>query len=188
MRIAGDGMAGMSARVLCVLADGFEEIEAVTPVDLLRRAGVTVVIASLAAGPVTGRCGIALVPDAMLDAVDAGEFDLLMIPGGPGVDALRRDGRTAVLARRFFDAGKPVAAICAAPLVLQDAGLLAGRRFTAHSSTRSELPTGTGDRVEVDGGVITSRGAGTALDFGLAMVRRLAGEAVERDIRQSIMA
>jgi len=181
-------MADVSARVLCVLVDGFEEIETVTPVDLLRRAGVVVVIASLAAGPVTGRCGIMLIPDATLADVEAEGFDLLLIPGGPGVDALRRDGRAAALARRFFDAGKPVAAICAAPLVLQDAGLLAGRRFTAHSSTKGELSTSSGDRVEEDDRLITSRGAGTALDFGLALVRRLAGEAAERDIREAIMA
>src|SRR4051812_24844364 len=100
----------MQKRVLCLIADGFEEIEMVTPVDLLRRAGVKVVIAALAEGPVTGRCGIRVEPDVLLAEVDPAGFDLLFIPGGPGVKALRSDGRAAALAREFHDAGKKIAA------------------------------------------------------------------------------
>jgi protein deglycase len=175
-------------RVLCLLVDGFEEIEAVTPVDLLRRAGVGVVMAALHGPQVTGRCGIRLAADALLAHVDPAEFDLLLIPGGPGVEELRRDGRAAVLARDFHQAGKPVAAICAAPLVLQDAGLLEGRRFTCYLSVREELPAAVEERVVVDGGIITSRGAGTALDFGLALVEVLEGGDAARGIAESVMA
>jgi protein deglycase len=120
--------------------------------------------------------------------VDPAEFDLLLIPGGPGVEELRRDGRAAVLARDFHQAGKPVAAICAAPLVLQDAGLLEGRRFTCYLSVREELPAAVEERVVVDGGIITSRGAGTALDFGLALVEVLEGGDAARGIAESVMA
>ena len=178
----------MKKQVLCLLVDGFEEIETVTPVDLLRRAGVEVVIASLHGKLATGRGGIRLEADVVLEDVEPGGFDLLLIPGGPGVWEMRRDGRAALLAKDFHAAGKPVAAICAAPLVLMDAGLLEGRRFTAYHSVREELGGGLDERVVVDGDVITSRGAGTAMDFALALVARLAGQAVAEQVALEIMA
>lgn len=160
----------------------------VTPVDLLRRAEVKVVIASLNGGAVVGRNGIRVEPDVLLSEVDPGGFDLLFLPGGPGVKELRSDGRAAGVAAEFEKAGKPIAAICAAPLVLKDAGLLEGKRFTAHSSTWTELPTALDERVVTDGLLITSRGAGTALDFGFALVRLLAGDTAADEIAESIMA
>ena len=168
----------------------FEEVEALAPVDLLRRAGAEVTLASLAGDKlVTGRCGITVQADAALAEVIAREFDLLLIPGGPGVETLRRDGRPARLAREFTQAGKAVAAICAAPTVLADAGLLTGKRFTAHFSVHGELARALGnERVVEDGLLITSRGAGTALDFGLTLVRRLFGDAVRQDVAKAIMA
>lgn len=178
----------MKKRVLCLLTDGFEEIETVTPVDVLRRAGVEVVIAALDAKTATGRCGIRIEADALLSDVDVSAFDLLFIPGGPGVSALRSDGRPARLAKEFAAAGKPVAAICAAPLVLMDAGLLTGRRFTAYQSVRAELGGGLDERVVTDDGIITSRGAGTALDFALEVTACLVGRAVADRVAEEIMA
>jgi protein deglycase len=177
-------------RVLCVLGAGFEEIETVAPVDLLRRAGVEVVVASVSgAALVTGRCQISLKADASLSDVDPTTFDLLLIPGGPGVKGLRSDGRPARLAAAFVASGRPVAAICAAPTILADAGVLVGKRFTAHSSVSDELPDALRlERVVEDGLVITSRGAGTAVDFGLALVARLCGKAVADDVAHAIMA
>jgi 4-methyl-5(b-hydroxyethyl)-thiazole monophosphate biosynthesis len=179
----------MKKRVLCLLAEGVEELELVAPVDVLRRAGAEVVVASL--GPdleAAGRNGIVLRGDVALAAVATGDFDLLFIPGGPAVSVLRLDGRAVELAKKFVAAGKPVAAICAGPLVLEDAGLLEGKRFTAHASVANELPGAlTGERVVEDGLIMTSRGAGTALEFGLAMVDRLFGEAKEEEIARSIM-
>jgi 4-methyl-5(b-hydroxyethyl)-thiazole monophosphate biosynthesis len=180
----------MPQRVLCLLVNGFEEIETVTPVDLLRRAGVEVVMASLTGDRlVTGRCQMTVQADALFnDVVAAEDFDLLFLPGGPGVKTLRTDGRAARLASAYHRAGKPVAAICAAPLLLADAGLLAGRRFTAHFSTVNELPQAlAAEAVVEDGLLITSRGAGTALEFGLALVRRLSGETVAVEVARSIM-
>ena len=179
----------MSQRVLCLLVPGFEEIEAIAPIDLLRRAGAEVVVASVNGEKlVAGRCGVAIQADTALADVEKQDFDLLLIPGGPGVKVLRVDGRAAQLARRFADAGKPVAAICAAPLVLADAGLLAGKRFTAHFSTQSELPQALAQECVVeDGDLITSRGAGTAVEFGLVLVRRLHGEARALEIAAAIM-
>lgn len=178
----------MKKRVLCLLSDGFEEIEVVTPVDLLRRAGIEVVIAALGRKLTTGRGGIRIEADALLPDVRTGEFDLLMIPGGPGVGEMRRDGRSAKLATAFAAAGKPVAAICAAPLILMDAGLLQGRHFTAYQSVREELGGGLDERVVVDGELITSCGAGTAVDFALAIIVYLVGQAAADRVTEEIMA
>jgi len=182
-------MTEAKKRVLCLLGAGFEEIEIVAPVDLLRRAGVEVVVASVSGDRlVTGRTNVAIQADESLADVESQTFDLLLIPGGPGVKGLRADGRAARLARAYADAGKPVAAICAAPTVLADAGLLAGRRFTAHSSVHAELPGALGgERVVEDGLLVTSRGAGTAVEFGLALVRRLCGAAAADQVANAIM-
>jgi 4-methyl-5(b-hydroxyethyl)-thiazole monophosphate biosynthesis len=120
--------------------------------------------------------------------LDPHGFDLLLIPGGPGVGVLREDGRAALLARDFATAGKPVSAICAAPLVLMDAGLLEGKRFTAYHSVREELGGGLEERVVVDGNIVTSRGAGTAMDFALALVTLLLGGQAAADVAAEIMA
>lgn len=176
--------------VLVPLAAGFEEIETVVPVDLLRRAGVEVTLAATGGDLlVAGRCGMTLQADALLAGTNPKDFDLLFIPGGPGVALLRKDENVRALVREFSGAGKMIAAICAAPLLLHDAGLLAKRRFTAHFSTAGELPVASGgERVVRDGNFITSRGAGTAQDFGLALVRELCGEAAAGDVARAIMA
>jgi 4-methyl-5(b-hydroxyethyl)-thiazole monophosphate biosynthesis len=180
----------MKKRVLCLLFPGFEEIETIAPVDLLRRAGVEVVVASLTGESlVTGRCNITVRADVTLTEVENQEFDLLLLPGGPGIKAVRADGRTAKLARTYAEAGKPVAAICAAPTVLADAGLLMGRRFTSHAGVMNELPQSlVHERVVEDENIITSRGAATSVDFGLTLVRRLCGEAVLQEVSKGIMA
>jgi 4-methyl-5(b-hydroxyethyl)-thiazole monophosphate biosynthesis len=180
----------MKKRVLCLLFPGFEEIEAVAPVDLLRRAGVEVVLASLTGEKlVTGRCDVTLQADASLADVAEQAFDLLLIPGGPGIKAVREDGRAARLAKSYSQAGKQVAAICAAPTVLKDAGLLAGKQFTSHAGVVPELPDSqVQTRVVEDGNLVTSRGAATAVEFGLALVRRLCGETAHAEVSKGIMA
>jgi len=179
----------MSKRILVLLAPGFEEIEMVTPVDLLKRAGADTVLASVSTEKlIKGRSGIKVEADALLDDLDVDSFDVLLIPGGPGVSALHDDGRTAILAQEFYKANKPVAAICAAPTLLRNAGLLHGKSFTAHFSVQGELPAAqVEERVVTDGLLTTSRGAGTALDFGLELVRRFYGEQKASEIAASIM-
>ena len=183
-------MPNAAKLVIVPLVNGFEEIETVTPVDLLRRAGTEVLLASVSGvSLLTGRCGMTIRCDTTLDALDGRACDMLLIPGGPGVAALRADPRIAALARRLHDAGAIVAAICAAPAVLGDAGLLTGRKFTAHYSVHPEFTDADGaSPVVVDGRIITSRGAGTALPFGLALVERLYGPAISADIARQIMA
>jgi 4-methyl-5(b-hydroxyethyl)-thiazole monophosphate biosynthesis len=176
-------------RVLCLLAPGFEEIETVAPIDLLRRAGAEVVVASLHGDElVTGRSGISLKADLALTDVETEEFDLLVIPGGPGVQGMRADGRPAQLAREFFDRNKIVSAICAGPTVLGDAGLLEGRKYTSHFSVKAELGGSlVEEKVVRDGLVVTSRGAGTAVEFGLALVSELYGPEKAEEIAAAIM-
>lgn len=161
--------------VLVPLADGFEEIEAFAPVDLLRRAGVEVTIATLnETRHATGRSGITAHGDATLASVMERDFDLLFLPGGAGVKLLRADPRVRDLVLKQHGAGRWLAAICAAPTVLHDCGLLAGRRYTAHFSVANELPAIlTAEKVVTDGKITTSRGAGTAVEFGLHLVALL---------------
>ncbi len=175
-------------RVLTILAEGFEEIEAVAPIDLLRRAGAEVTTASLSDNlNVTGRCGMILRADTTLAKVLGGTFDCLLLPGGPGVRHLRADPRVRDLVVAQHAAHRWLAAICAAPTVLLDAGVLVGRRHTAHFSVAAELPLlAAEERVVIDGHVITSRGAGTALDFGLALVAALFSPKEATEIGRSI--
>lgn len=175
---------------LVIIADGFEEVETVTPIDLLRRAGVEVIVAALTEGiHVTGRTGITVHADTTLASVEPRTFDALVLPGGPGVKHLRADLRVRSILERHTAAGRWVGAICAAPTVLHDAGLLSGRRYTAHFSVGNELTAIlANERVVVDGSVITSRGAGTALDFGLALVERLVSPDKAAEVAASICA
>lgn len=179
-----------SCYVLVVLAHGFEEIEAITPIDLLRRAGVTVTLASLDSRlEVVGRNGITLLADAPIDVTCARAYDLILLPGGPGASTLAADPRVADLVVAQVKRGGWVAAICAAPLVLHNVGLLEGRRFTAHPSVVDEIgPIVPDQDVVVDPPFITSRGAGTAVDFGLEIVARLVSEDAAKAVRESICA
>jgi 4-methyl-5(b-hydroxyethyl)-thiazole monophosphate biosynthesis len=168
------------ARVLLPLAEGFEEIEAVTVVDLLRRAGIEVRTASLAGTRVTGSHGITVEADIPLDAVDATEYDMIVLPGGmPGAEHLKNDARVVALLRRFASEGRYTAAICAAPGVLAHAGLLDGRQATSFPGfLRDDSAPGlklSAAPVVVDGKVVTSRGPGTAIEFSLALIELLLG-------------
>jgi protein deglycase len=182
----------MPLSVLVLLADGFEEIEATCPVDLLRRAGTTVIMASCESSlEVTGRSRISMRADSLLREVEnPTEFDLLVLPGGPAVFELRKREEIISLISNFAGSGKPIGAICAAPLLLLDAQLLDKKQnYTAHISTTEELPLMIKTEAVVEyGQFITSQGAGTALEFGLRLIRRLYGHEKEEEIRVSIHA
>lgn len=168
-------------KVLVPLADGFEEIEAITIIDLLRRADVDVVTASLNAKTVTGSHGIVTQADKSLDEALNDDYDMVVLPGGmPGSDNLDKDKRVHTLLRKMVDSGKFAGAICAAPKVLANAGLLNGRKATSYPGfvDKMHLPdvTYTGAPVQRDGKIITGRGPGTAMDFALALVEALEGK------------
>lgn len=177
------------SRVLVPLAEGFEEIEAVTVIDLLRRAGIEVIAAGLAPGAVTGSHGIAITPDTSLGEVLGESFDMIVLPGGmPGATHLADDARLLALLRRQEESGGLTAAICAAPAVLAKAGLLAGKRATGFPGFLTSISAPDtlvlDDAVVEDDRIITSRGPGTAMDFALALVERLQG----RPARETVEA
>lgn len=177
------------ATVLVPLAPGCEELEAVTIIDLLRRAGVTVVTAGLEPGLVVASRGVVLVPDTLLDEVLAQDFDMIVLPGGAGgAQRLEADDRIRQLLQRLAAAGRYTAAICAAPKVLAAAGLLAGRQATAYPGTLdglSGLQLSTAAVVQ-DGLVITSRGPGTAMDFALELVQLLCGPEQRQQVEAAL--
>jgi 4-methyl-5(b-hydroxyethyl)-thiazole monophosphate biosynthesis len=179
------------SRVLVPLAAGFEEIEAVTLVDLLRRAGIEVHTAALSGHAVTGSHGITLTADIALDAAHVADYDMIVLPGGlPGADHLKADARVISLLRRFAADGRYTAAICAAPGVLAHAGLLEGRAATSYPGflTPDSAPglRLSEEAVVVDGKVATSRGPGTAMEFGLALIELLQGADARRRVQEKL--
>lgn len=178
------------SKVLVPLAEGVEEMEAVIVIDTLRRAGFEVVTAGLKPGPLTASRGVRLIPDTTLDEVRALDFDVLVLPGGKGVARLRSDARVLKAVRDFDQAGRWLCAVCAAPLVLQEAGLLAGRKVTCFPGSAAELtatPRRT-ERVVVDGNLITSQGAGTSLEFALEIIRQVGGVALADQVAEAMVA
>jgi len=177
--------------VLVPLAEGFEELEAVAIIDVLRRAGIVVRVAGLRPGPVTGSHGITLQTDCGLDEVDPAELAMLVLPGGqPGTDNLVQDARILALVRELEGTGRRVAAICAAPLVLAAAGVLEGRAATAHPSVRNRLAGAKimeHDRVVSAGKVLTSQGPGTALEFAIEIVADLRGRAEATELARGML-
>ena len=178
------------AKVLVPLAQGCEELEAVTIIDILRRAGIEVVAAGLAAGPVRASRGTVLLPDATLDEVQQQSFDMVVLPGGmPGSEHLKNDARLIALLQRTAAAGKHVAAICAAPMALHAAGLLQGKQATSYPGFLDGVAgvTVSASAVVQDGTVLTSRGPGTAMDFALALVEVLAGGDTRRQVEAALV-
>jgi 4-methyl-5(b-hydroxyethyl)-thiazole monophosphate biosynthesis len=166
-------------KVLVPLAQGCEEIEAVTVIDILRRAGIEVVSAGLDDQPVRASRGVMLVPDTTLDAALQHSFDMIVLPGGqPGTNNLKADARVLKLVQQMAQQGKYVTAICAAPSVLATAGLLDGKQATCFPGALDAFPQVVQRPAAVveDGKLITSRGPGTAMDFALTLVERLTGK------------
>jgi 4-methyl-5(b-hydroxyethyl)-thiazole monophosphate biosynthesis len=179
-------------RVLVPLAQGCEELEAITIMDLLVRAGVKVTSAGLDDQPVTASRGTRIIPDTSIDQVMDQAFDMIVLPGGlPGADHLRDDARLQRLLRQHAAAHKPVGAICAAPKALAAAGLLDGKTATAYPGTlealhNSAISISAAD-IEIDGNIITSRGPGTAMDFALTLIERLAGKARRDEVNAQLV-
>ncbi len=179
------------AALLVPLAEGFEEIEAVTIVDVCRRGGIEVVTASLENRQVTGANGITVVANTHIDDVRSEDFDMMVLPGGiPGAEHLRDDERVQRLLREFDTRGKEIGAICAAPIALEAAGVLK-EGYTCYPSYEEQIETGgftDTQKVVESANVLTSRGPGTAICFALAIVRKLVGEETYAQLKAGLLA
>jgi len=167
-------------KVLIPLAQGCEELEAVTLIDLLRRADITVITAGLDDKAVICSRKTVIIPDTTLEQILDDEFDLIVLPGGlPGADNLRDDERIIQLIKKQSENNKTVAAICAAPMVLVKAGLLKNKKATSFPNVLSSLNLDnteiTEEAIVEDGNILTSRGPGTAMDFALHLIELLSG-------------
>lgn len=179
------------ANVLVPLAEGCEELEAVTIIDLLRRAGIHVTVAGLEAGPVKASHGVVIQPDTTLDKALQQDYDMVVLPGGgPGSDRLDADGRVRDLLIKMANSEKFTAAICAAPKVLLTAGILEGKQATCYPGVlnNEQLPgLDTSQPVVQDGKVVTSRGPGTAIDFSLTLIENLVGKAKRDEVESGLV-
>lgn len=184
------------AKVLVPLAQGCEELEAVTIIDILRRAGIQVTTASLDSGsqikPVTASRGVVLIPDITLDVAMTQNFDMIVLPGGlPGADHLDNDQRIHQLLKKMAEEDKYTAAICAAPKVLANAKLLEGKAATSYPGVLEKMALANSqlknDAVVQDGNVITSRGPGTAMDFALTLIETLLGTGKRNEVASGLL-
>lgn len=180
------------ASVLVPLAQGCEELEAVTIIDLLVRAGVEVVSAGLTAEPVVASRGVVILPQITLDEALQRDFDMVVLPGGlPGADNLNDDPRIQQLIKKMAAEGRYTAAICAAPKVLANAGVLSGKQATSYPGFLDKM--GLADvryseqAVVQDGKVITSRGPGTAMVFALTLIENLLGKAKRDEVAAGLL-
>ena len=156
-----------------LIIDGFEEIEAITIADVLRRAEFNVILIGVDGTDVTGSHGICVKTDRYIDNISAKELDALVLPGGmPGSANLANNQKVISLLQHISNEEKKIGAICAAPIALQSAGLLKGKKVTCYPAVEQQLPQSicTGEPVTVDGNIITGKGAGTALQFSLKLV------------------
>ena len=176
--------------VAIILADGFEEIEAITCVDVLRRAGVQTKTLALKDTRVKGANGVIVEADTLLSDEQGTLFDMLVLPGGlPGAEHLRDDDRVIDMLLRHQEAGKYTSAICAAPIALAKAGILKNKKATCYPGFEKDLSDAqhVDSRVVVDGKVVTSKGPGTSLEFALALVNELKGSQVTDELTSGMI-
>ncbi|MBN1864701.1 MAG: DJ-1/PfpI family protein [Victivallales bacterium] len=183
----------MRKTVAIVLADGYEEIEVVVPADVLRRLGHEVLLVALDDSPPAGAHGIAVGTDCALDALDAASLDALVLPGGmPGAENLRNSQKLVSLVREMHGAGKIVSAICAAPIVLAEAGIMTGKVCTGYpmALVKNALSDAsyTGNNAEVDGNIVTGKGPGAAFDFTVKVAEALGDSPKARQLMKEMFA
>ena len=174
-------------KVCLVLTNGFEEAEAVGTFAILRRAGLTVDVFSLAGTAATGRFGLTCSALKPFEQLQGSNYDALVLPGGPQYEALEKNAGVQALLNEFMDANKVVAAICASPTILGRAGYLKGKTYTCFTSMNEDFSGRfTGDYVAVDGNLITGQSAAASIDFGFAIVEKLLGPEKAEEVKQSI--
>lgn len=175
--------------VYILLAPGFEEAEALVPADLLRRAGIQTALTGVEDQMVAGSHDIVVRADRVIAQVDLRDAEMIVLPGGGrGVQNLREHPAVAALAQEAVDRGIPLAAICAAPTLLGEWGMLKGRRATCYPGMEEKLTGGQAEDASVvaDRNLITGRAAGSAFEFGLALIRALAGAEKAEEVRHAV--
>ena len=177
-------------RVALLLAPGYEELEAVTVVDILRRAGIDCEIVGIDKGAVPSARGVKIIPDKEMDEVLEETFDLVVLPGGiEGTENLARDNRVVAFLSRHLRLGKGLGAICAAPTVLDRHNLVTGKTITCHPVARDAIKNASlsHEKVVQDGTVVTSQGPGTAMEFALKLVEILAGMEKVNELKKGLL-
>lgn len=176
--------------VYIILGNGFEEIEALAPCDLLRRGGVQVMLAGIGDYEITGGRGINVIADCLLEDIDLGNADMIIVPGGlGGVETIEGTPAALDIIKSAYDMGKMVCAICAGPRVLAKTGILEGKKAVCYPGMENEMTGGIMTQetpVVRDGNIITARGAGAGIDFGLALLEVLKGKTIADKIRNDI--
>ena len=173
---------------LMPLADGFEEIEATTTIDLLRRGGINVTTAGLQGTIVRGARGVKLIADMKMDDVNFDKYDgMILVGGDPGWKNLSMSKRIMDAIQKYHGSKKTLAAICAAPCILAKAGVLADKRATVYPGMERDIPRPRNDKVVADGHIITSQGPGTAVDFALKIVEMVEGKERVAKVKKDIV-
>lgn len=180
----------MTPTAALLMPSGFEEIEAITCLDLLRRAGIPVVSLGLEQGVILGSRQTKHLADFWIEEQIEESWDLLLLPGGvEGVANLKKDERVRKMVTRHYQQGKWIAAICAAPTILFEWGLLEGKNFICHPSVQKTLEGGglqKSERVVVSGCLITSLAAGSSMEFAYEIIRQLLGDAEVKRVDQGV--
>lgn len=173
---------------MVTLADGFEDIEAMVPIDILRRAGVIVDTVGVVGSVITSKNGVRVMVDKRLMEINADDYDGIILPGGdPGYINLGRTAKVIEILKRMNAQNKLIAAICAAPSVLAKAGVLENKKATISPGMEKELPYPRADRVVVDGNVITSQAPGTAMEFALTLVEKMVSKGKASELRKRLV-
>ncbi len=174
-------------KVIIVLADGFEEVEAISVIDVLRRAEINVTVVGLISTVVEGSHGVKIIADKRITEVDSNNFDMLVLPGGPAYKKLENSKNVIDIIKRFDQKKKFIAAICAAPVVLAKAGIIENRIVTVYPGMEKEVPRPREARIIVDRNIITAQGAGSSLEFSLKLVEILSSKKVAEKIRKQMV-
>lgn len=184
------------AKAIILLADGFEEVEAITVIDVLRRCDVELLIAGLGKEHVKSARGVKIIPDKSIDEVieskDIESSDAVILPGGgKGVENLKKNEKVKKLLKAFMSRNKTIAAICAAPTALASFGLLKNRKATVYPGLENELKEAGAEHVDskivVDGNIITSKGPGTAFNFAFELAKELAGREKAEEVAKAML-
>lgn len=181
----------MAVKTLILLAPGYEELEAVAIIDILRRASIEILIVGTVNDAIPSARGVKIIPDTDLESIKDQLFDMIILPGGiEGTENISNDQRAVSMLKRHIDQGKMVGAICAAPTIFDRHGISEGKTITCHPVCRSSVKHSviSDKRVIKDGQIITSQGPGTAIEFALEIVRHIAGEEKMLEVNKGVMA